>query len=173
MTLAQLGLGVFVLGVTFETAWKIEAAEVLAQGGGLALGAYHMALDRVAEAEGPNSDAERGTIRVTKGGAPVCAGQPERRTYAADGQPPSEVAICAKGLDDIYLVLGEGRTRADGTPGWLVRAYWNPWARFIFLGPIIMALGGLISLSDRRLRFAVGRKAVKPVSPPVALEPAE
>ena len=60
----------------------------------------------------------------------------------------------------VLLWHGGGLTGAcwdetpDGRPGWLVRAYWNPWARFIFLGPVIMALGGLISLSDRRLRLA-------------------
>jgi cytochrome c-type biogenesis protein CcmF len=171
MTLAHLGLGVFVLGATFETAWKVEAAEVLAPGGRLALGAYQLTLEAVSPAEGPNYDAERGVIRVTKAGAPVCTGEPERRTYAADGQTTSEVAICAKGLDDVYLVLGEGRARADGTPGWLVRAYFNPWARFIFLGPIIMALGGVLSLSDRRLRFAVGRRPAQAAA--AALEPAE
>ena len=47
----------------------------------------------------------------------------------------------------------------EGAPVWLVRAYWNPWALLIFIGPGIMALGGVISLSDRRLRFAAGRKA--------------
>jgi cytochrome c-type biogenesis protein CcmF len=63
------------------------------------------------------------------------------------------------GLSDLYLVLGERREAADGSAGWLLRAYWNPFARLIFLGPALMALGGLISLSDRRLRFAAPRRA--------------
>jgi len=69
------------------------------------------------------------------------------------------VAICPRVLDDLYVVLGERRAGADGRPAWLVRAFVNPWVRLIFLGPLIMALGGLISLSDRRLRFGVARKA--------------
>jgi cytochrome c-type biogenesis protein CcmF len=67
------------------------------------------------------------------------------------------VGLCYRGLSHIYLVLGERRETGAG-PVWLVRAYWNPWATLIFLGPAIMALGGLISLSDRRLRLAVGRR---------------
>jgi cytochrome c-type biogenesis protein CcmF len=158
MTLAHAGLGVFALGATFETAWKLEAAETLGQGRSLDFGAYHLTLDRVGSAEGPNYLAERGVMTVTRGGAVVCRGEPERRFYPAGGQTTSEVAICAKGLDQIYLVLGERRAGADGQPAWLVRAYYNPWVQLIFLGPLLMALGGLMSLSDRRLRLAVGRR---------------
>jgi cytochrome c-type biogenesis protein CcmF len=167
MTLAHLGLGVFVLGAAFETAWKVEAAQVLTPGGGIDLGAYHLKLDGVVDAAGPNYDAERGVVLVTdrQGGA-VCTALPERRTYDAGGQTTSEVAICPRMLDDIYIVLGERRAATGGgAPGWLVRAYWNPWARLIFLGPIIMALGGGISLSDRRLRFAVGRRPIAAPAP--------
>jgi cytochrome c-type biogenesis protein CcmF len=61
---------------------------------------------------------------------------------------------------------------ANGQPGWLVRVFWNPWARMIFLGPLLMALGGGISLSDRRLRIGLPRRAAGPVGA-TALEPAE
>ncbi|MDQ0463524.1 cytochrome c-type biogenesis protein CcmF [Caulobacter ginsengisoli] len=158
MTLAHMGLGVFALGATFETAWKLEAAEVLGQGRSLDFGAYHLTLDSVGGAEGPNYLAERGVMTVTRGGRVVCRGEPERRFYPTGGQTTSEVAICARGLDQIYLVLGERRADAKGEPVWLVRAYYNPWVQLIFLGPLLMALGGLMSLSDRRLRLAVGRR---------------
>ena len=157
MSLAHLGLGVFVLGAVFETGWKIEAAEALPIGGGLNVGAYHVSLDSVTPAPGPNYQAERAQLTVTRAGAAVCAPQPERRRYDAGGQTTSEVGLCYQGASHIYLVLGE---RRDGGPQpvWLVRAYWNPWATLIFLGPVIMALGGLTSLSDRRLRLGVGRR---------------
>jgi cytochrome c-type biogenesis protein CcmF len=67
----------------------------------------------------------------------------------------TEVFICAKGLDDVYVVLGERRTAENGSPVWLVRAYHNPWVRLLLIGPMVMALGGLVSLSDRRLRFGL------------------
>ncbi|WP_296600093.1 heme lyase CcmF/NrfE family subunit [Phenylobacterium sp.] len=154
MTLAHLGLGVFVLGAVFETTWKVEAAEALPTGGGLDVGAYHLTLDSVVPVAGPNYDADRGTITVTRAGERVCQVQPERRLYTTGGQSTSEVGICYRGLSHIYLVLGE---RRDGGT-YLVRAYWNPWASLIFVGPVIMGLGGLVSLSDRRLRLGVGRR---------------
>src|SRR5690606_31011046 len=98
------GLGVFVLGACFETSWKLEGAEVLNEGGSLDLGAYHMVLESVAPANGPNYDAERGTVRVTRDGAEVCVGKPERRFYPTNQQTTSEVAICTKGFSHIYMV---------------------------------------------------------------------
>jgi cytochrome c-type biogenesis protein CcmF len=157
MTLAHLGLGVFILGACFETGWKAESAEALRLGQSLNVGAYHLTLDAVRDVDGPNYDAERGMIRVTRNGKPVCTGEPERRFYPAGGQTTSEVAICYRGPSHLYMVLGERRDAA-GTPVWLVRAYWNPWATLIFLGPVIMGLGGIISLSDRRLRLGVARR---------------
>jgi len=158
MTLAHLGLGVFVLGAVFETTWKVEAAEALPVGGSLDVGAYHVALDSIRPVEGPNYEAERAGVTVTRKGEVVCRAEPERRLYTAGGQTTSEVGLCYRGSSHIYLVLGERREGAQG-PIWLVRAYWNPWATLIFLGPVIMALGGLISLSDRRLRLGVGKAA--------------
>jgi cytochrome c-type biogenesis protein CcmF len=157
MTFAHLGLGVFALGAVFETAWKIEAAEALPIGGAIDVGAYHVRLDGVRGVDGPNYDADRGTITVSRGGRPVCRVQPERRLYIAGGQTTSEVGLCYQGLSHVYVVLGEQRGGGP-QPTFLVRAYWNPWASLIFAGPVLMGLGGLISLSDRRLRLGVGRR---------------
>jgi cytochrome c-type biogenesis protein CcmF len=154
MTLAHLGLGVFVLGAVFETTWKVEAAEALPVGGRLAVGAYELRLDSVRPVSGPNYEADQGAITVTRDGDFVCRVEPQRRLYTAGGQTTSEVGLCYRGASHIYLVLGE---RRDGGT-YLVRAYWNPWASLIFAGPVIMALGGLVSLSDRRLRLGVGRR---------------
>ncbi len=161
MTLAHMGLGVFVLGACFETGWKAESAETLAIGQSLNVGAYHLTLDAIDDVDGPNYDAERAMIHATRNGKPVCIGNPERRFYPAGGQTTSEVAICYRGPSHLYMVLGE-RREAKGSPVWLVRAYWNPWATLIFLGPVIMGLGGLISLSDRRLRLGVARRKEQP-----------
>jgi cytochrome c-type biogenesis protein CcmF len=157
MTLAHLGLGVFVLGACFETGWRQEAAETLPIGGSLNVGGYHLSLDQVGTVEGANFEAERGLIRVTRAGEQICEAAPERRFYPAGGQTTSEVALCYRGFSHLYIVLGERRD-AGGEPVWLVRAYWNPWATLLFLGPVIMALGGLVSLSDRRLRLGVAAR---------------
>jgi cytochrome c-type biogenesis protein CcmF len=160
MTLAHVGLGLFVMGAAFETGWRVESANVLAPGGTLSLGAYRLKLEGVTESPGPNYDAERARIAVTDGaGRQVCLAQPERRTYDLGGQTTSQVALCPKGLDDIYVVIGE-RRMAGSRSVWLVRSYINPWIRLIFLGPVLMAAGGALSLSDRRLRIAQGRRRI-------------
>ena len=165
VALAHAGLGVFVLGASFETSWRVEAAEALGQGGHMALGVYQVSLGAVTQVDGPNYIAERGPLVVTKAdGTIVCRAAPERRFYPAGGQTTSEVGICGRGLDHIYLVLGERRQGAEGGPAWLVRAYVNPWVRLIFSGPFLMALGGALSLSDRRLRLAAPARKKLPVS---------
>ncbi|WP_091741816.1 heme lyase CcmF/NrfE family subunit [Phenylobacterium immobile] len=157
MSLAHLGLGVFVLGACFEISWKVEAAEALPVGGTLHIGAYEARLDAIAEVTGPNYDAERAILTITRNGAKICDAAPERRTFTVGGQTTSEVAICYRGASHLYLVLGERRGAAN-KPVWLVRGYWNPWASLIFIGPLIMAIGGAISLSDRSLRLGVGAR---------------
>jgi cytochrome c-type biogenesis protein CcmF len=158
MTLAHAGLGVFVLGAAFETSGRIDAAETLRIGQSLKVGQYVLTLKAVAPVEGPNYDAERAVLAVRgPGGAAAADVTPERRLYPANRQTTSKVAIERRGTSDLYVVLGERRD-AGGRPAWLIRAYWNPWARLIFAGPILMALAGLISLSDRRLRLAAGAR---------------
>ena len=78
----------------------------------------------------------------------------------AGGQTTTEVGLDFRGLDDVYVVIGE-RAGSREQPAWVVRLYWNPWARLIFLGPMIMALGGVLSLLDRRLRLGIGARRRK------------
>jgi cytochrome c-type biogenesis protein CcmF len=164
-TLAHAGLGVFALGAAVSTSLKVEAAQTLPEGGKLAFGAYELTLREVVGAQGPNYIAERGVVSVTKGGRTVCEGAPERRFFPAGRQTTTEVFICPKGLDDIYIVLGEQREAPGGQAVWLVRAYHNPWIRLLLIGPAMMALGALVSLSDRRLRFGVPARRTQDLAP--------
>ncbi|MBV8594612.1 MAG: heme lyase NrfEFG subunit NrfE, partial [Caulobacteraceae bacterium] len=153
MSLAHLGLGLFIAGAAFESAWKSEAAAVLSPGMSVMLAGRKLTLSDVHEQPGPNYDAERARFSLTDArGRVVCRPAPERRTFAVGGDTTSKVAICPLGLDDAYVVLADRREGAGGAPAWLVRAYWNPLVRLIFLGPVLMAAGGALSLSDRRLR---------------------
>jgi cytochrome c-type biogenesis protein CcmF len=156
MTLAHIGMGVFVLGVAFEQSWRVERADALSLGQSMPVGAYTLTLKSVGPVDGPNYTAERATLEVrsTSGVSEIT---PERRFYPHSRQSVSHIAIEPHGLSDLYVVFGDRREGAK--TAWLVRAYWNPWARLIFLGPILMALAGAISLSDRRLRLAAGAKA--------------
>jgi cytochrome c-type biogenesis protein CcmF len=160
MTLAHIGIGVFALGASFETAWRADGAEALRLGQSMHVAGYTLRLDQVGQEFGPNYVGERALIRVTRAdGRLLCVAAPDRKLYAARAQTISGVAICPTALDDLYVVAGDKRVGADGAPAWLIRTYWNPWVRFIFAGPLLMALGGLVSLSDRRLRFAVTRRS--------------
>jgi cytochrome c-type biogenesis protein CcmF len=155
-TIAHIGVGVFILGACVETNWRVEATSLLSVGQSLKVGAYALRLDGAATVDGPNYSAERATITATKGEASQIL-LPERRFYPANRQSLSQVAIAREGVSDLYVVFGERREGAQ--PSWLIRAYFNPFARLIFAGPFLIALGGLVSLSDRRLRLAAGRKA--------------
>ncbi|CAN5204636.1 heme lyase CcmF/NrfE family subunit [soil metagenome] len=160
MTLAHAGLGVFVLGAVVETGFKVEAASAIGIGGTVTAGKYAVRLDSVHIVEGPNYLAEQGRLTVTpKDGSAVETVVAERRFFPAGGQTTTEVGLDFRGLDDVYVVMGERRSTPQAAQAWTVRVLWNPWARLIFLGPLIMALGGLLSLLDRRLRVGgLGRR---------------
>jgi len=169
MTLAHFGMGVFVLGACIEIGGKVEVVKVMAAGDTMDFGAYQLRLDSVGPFDGPNYIAERGHVTVTKHGSPVCQGAPEQRTFP---QPQgrtdtAEVALCYRGATHLYVRLGDRRPGPDGVDRWMITSYVNPWATLIFLGPFLMALGGVTSLSDRRLRLGVARKskAAAPVKP--------
>ena len=159
MTLAHVGLGVFVLGAGSELAWRVEAAQTLNLGQSVSSGGYTLTLEQVAPVQGPNFTAQRASIGVQPPHGQGFIVTPERRFYPDRRQTTSKVAISRRGVSDLYVVLGDEQDGA-GRPAWLVRAFYNPWARLIFFGPVLMALGGAASLADRRLRLAAGRRPV-------------
>jgi cytochrome c-type biogenesis protein CcmF len=163
MTLAHVGLGVFVLGAACELSWRTETAQSLSIGQSMRAGAYTLTLQGLNAVEGPNFSADQAMLLAKPDhGAPFTL-TPERRFYAAQRQTTSKVAIQRRGVTDVYVVLGDERPAGGGRPAWLVRVFVNPWARLIFAGPLLMALGGGVSLSDRRIRLAAGRRATSSV----------
>jgi cytochrome c-type biogenesis protein CcmF len=171
MTLAHVGMGVFIVGASVQTEWRAEAARVVSLNQTLQAGAYQLRLKSVGDVDGPNYVAERAVLDVSRDGRPVCQAAPERRFYSTGRQTTSKVAMCLRDLGDVYVVFGERRAGAGGAPAWLVRVYWNPWSRLIFLGPLLMALGGAVSLSDRRLRLGAPQRAARRAA--AALEAAQ
>jgi len=164
---AHLGLGVTIFAVSAMLAWKIEDIRVVQVGETFPLGAYEVRLDKVEEVEGPNYTSTMGWMTVTRDGAPVAVLSPEKRIYPVAQMPTTEAAIDYGFLRDIYLVLGD--RQASG--GWAVRSYIEPFANWLWAGCIIMALGGLLSLSDRRYRVAAGAR--KPAARLAGQVPAE
>ncbi len=150
MTLAHMGLAVTIAGIA-AAAWQQERVEVLHPGDDLPLAGYVLHLDGVDKAQGPNYSSDRATITVRSHDRVVATLHPEKRFFPVQQMSTSETAIHTSLLADLYLALGD----PDGQGGWTLRAYWKPLVPFIWIGAVIMALGGLVSLSDRRWRIAV------------------
>ena len=155
MTLAHAGLAIAIIGMTGSSAWKTEQIKVLQPGQELTLQGYVFHLDVVAAARGENYLADRAHFVVTKDGDFVADLYPERRQYFVQPMPTTEAAIRSSFLADLYAVIGD----PDGSGGWTVRIYHEPLVPWIWFGALVMVLGGLTSLSDRRYRVGAPVKA--------------
>jgi cytochrome c-type biogenesis protein CcmF len=155
MTTAHLGLGVFVIGISFTSAYSVEKDLRMAQGDAYPIGQYSFRFDGVEEIPGPNYLSQTGTVTVLKDGAITAVLHPEKRVYLVQQMPMTEAAIDAGFTRDLYVALGE--PLADGK-SWAVRLYYKPFVRWIWLGPLIMVIGGGLSATDRRYRTLSSRK---------------
>jgi cytochrome c-type biogenesis protein CcmF len=162
MTLAHLGVGVLVVGVT-ASAWQVERIETMRPGDSIDVAGYSFRFEGAQPRVGPNYTAQRGRFTVTRAGAPVTIMQPEKRFYPVRSMPITDAAIHTNGFADLYAVMSE----EAGDGAWVMRLYYNPLVPWIWFGPIIMTLGGLVSLSDRRLRIGAParRTAASPIAP--------
>ncbi|MBI1239087.1 MAG: heme lyase CcmF/NrfE family subunit [Alphaproteobacteria bacterium] len=162
--LAHGGLGVLVLGAVTMSVWQIEDAATLKPGETTEIAGFAVTLREVAPVQGPNYSAVRATIEASREGTVVATLHPERRTYPVTGMATTEAAIWTSGIGDLYAVIGEPNEEG----GYIVRVFDNPLAPFLWAGALIMALGGLLSLSDRRFRIAVPglRRAAPPAAAP-------
>jgi len=153
MTIAHVGVAVFIVGVTLAGAWSVEQDVRLAPGNTKTLAGHQFTFHGISEITGPNYLAQQGKIQVSRSTAEgvedVAVLQPEKRIYLGKGQPMTEAAIDPGLLRDIYVALGEPL----GNEAWSVRLYYKPFVRWIWLGPLLMALGGLWAASDRRYRY--------------------
>jgi cytochrome c-type biogenesis protein CcmF len=111
----------------------------------------------VRDVTGPNWTARRAIVEIRRDGALVTVLEPDRRTFPVARMTTTEAAIHTSWLSDVYVVLGEEREGAA-----ILRLHHNPLAPWIWLGAAVMALGGGLSLSDRRMRVsAPAARAVK------------
>ncbi len=157
MTLAHLGVALVIIGITGSTAWKTEKVQVMHFGDTVKVASYDLTLKGVEEGvKGPNYVAARATFLVTKNGTFVAELHPERRMYDMPPRPTTNAAIHTNVIGDIYAVIGD----PDESGGYVTRLYYNPLVPWIFIGAGIIALGGLVSLTDRRYRIGVPLRKV-------------
>ena len=147
MTLAHLGVAVTVAGIA-ASAWESERIELVNPGDSVSIAGYDLRLDKVEPVEGPNYTANRGTVTVTRQGTLVTVMHPEKRFFPVQRMPTTFTAIRTNLLSDLYVTLVDGNSKG----GWTLRIYEKPLVPWIWLGCGVMALGGLMSLSDRRWR---------------------
>jgi cytochrome c-type biogenesis protein CcmF len=153
MTLGHLGLGVLIFGIVGVSAWTQEGAAVLRVGQSAPLAGYEVKLEALeTNIQGPNYTATRATLSLSHEGKQVAILRPERRSFAVRAMDTTETAIASNVIRDLYAVVGEPQ---DG--GVVVRVFVKPLVAFIWAGAVMMALGGLMSLSDRR--FRIGARA--------------
>lgn len=148
---AHIGVLIAVIGVAFTSSLSIERDVALGLGDTVTVQGYDFAVTDFKEVKGSNFDATQAKVEVSKEGRSVATLYPEKRTYVVSMMPMTEAAIDASIMRDFYVALGEP-IAADSNQ-WAVRIYVKPLIRWIWLGAIIMALGGLISMLDRRYRI--------------------
>lgn len=149
---AHGGMGLTMMGVAGLTAWQSEDIRVAQPGAPYDVGGYTITLNDVREVEGPNYLSTMAFITVAKDGQVLSELTPEKRIYPVAQMPTTEAAIDQTLWRDVYVVIGD----AQDAGGWAVRTYIKPFVMWIWIGCGLMALGGAISLTDRRFRVAAG-----------------
>jgi cytochrome c-type biogenesis protein CcmF len=163
---AHLGLGITLLGVVGETQWGAERIVSLKPGDKVAIRNYDVTFDRTINRTGPNYAELAAAFTVRRHGEIIGIMEPSKRTFASRGTSTSESALMARGVSQLYMSLGD--INPDGSAA--IRLYYKPLVLLIWLGAVVMFIGGGLSLSDRRLRVGVPRSARAKAA---ALAPAE
>ena len=153
---AHSGLGITMFAIAALTSWEKEDIRVVPVGGSWKIAAYELKLNSVENVRGPNYFSTMGVIAVSKDDQLLTVLRPEKRNYPVAQMPTTEAAIDYRLSRDLYVVLGD--QQSDNS--WTVRTYLKPFTNWIWGGCALMAVGGLLSLTDRRLRIAAGRRKV-------------
>jgi len=164
MLLAHLGIAVFIVGVTLVRGYEVERDVRLAPGESVEVAGYTFTFKGIKPDAGPNYDTLIGTFDVRRGERALEPLYPEKRSYRASGQVMTEAAIDPGLFGDRYVSLGEPVTEAGPSGAWGVRIYVKPFVDWIWFGCIMMALGGLLAVSDRRYRVASRQREAIPAA---------
>ena len=155
MTIAHIGLGVFVLSVTSVESFTLERDVALAPGESSVLGNYEFRLVGIRAIEGPNYQGIEGTVALSRRGVPTSTMYPQKRQYWVQRSVTTEAAIQMHHGSNVFVALGDEL----GAGKWSVRLQIRPLVNFIWLGAFIMAMGGAVAATDRRYRTAAAPSA--------------
>jgi len=176
MNIAHFGLGVFILGATYASAFNLESDHAVSPGDTWEVGGYSITFNGTRPVVGPNFDAIEGDFDLRRNGELVAEMRPQERVYRVQQSAMTEAAIDGRIHRDVFIALGEQLGRNPET--WSVRVRVKPLIRLIWYGAFIMAIGGIIGASDRRYRRAItapeqtkrgtGTKVAQPSAAPSA-----
>ncbi|MBP7442003.1 MAG: heme lyase CcmF/NrfE family subunit [Thauera sp.] len=155
MWLAHFGVGIFIIGVTLVGSLDQNIDVKMKEGQRAELAGYTFLFRGAVDADGPNYDAARGIIELSRDGRALGTLTPEKRVYRAQGMPMTEASLDIGVFRDVYVSLGE--QLPDGA--WIVSLYYKPFISWIWMGCLLMGLGGVFAASDRRYRRLAAREA--------------
>ncbi|WP_424932520.1 heme lyase CcmF/NrfE family subunit [Amaricoccus macauensis] len=164
--LAHSGLGVTIFGIACITAWAQEDIRVANPGDTFEVAGHTLRLERIEQGQGPNYEFQRAHVSILDGGNVIATVTPEKRVYPVQRMPTTEAGIDRSVTRDVYVALGD----AQEGGGWALRTYVKPFANWIWGGALLMSIGGVVSLTDRRYRVGAPKRAARP---PAAAMPAE
>jgi cytochrome c-type biogenesis protein CcmF len=156
MSVAHIGVGLFVLGVTVTSSFGIESDQSMRAGDTLEMAGYEFQFRGTRNVDGINYEAVEGEIEVRRNGRLLTILAPQKRVYRVQRSPMTEAAIDPQLSRDLFIALGE--PLGDGA--WSVRIQYKPFIRFIWLGALVMAFGGILAATDRRYRTAKATQTV-------------
>jgi cytochrome c-type biogenesis protein CcmF len=162
---AHAGLGVALIGIVCETTWNSEYIATMKPNDVAQVAGYDLKLDGLLERQGPNYREMIAQFNVSRDGEALSVMTPSKRSFTTRGSSTTEAALLTRGASQLYISLGD--VTAEGAIA--VRIYHKPLVLMIWWGPVLMAFGGMLSLSDRRLRVG----APKPARAKQRLQPAE
>jgi cytochrome c-type biogenesis protein CcmF len=148
MTLAHIGVGLFAIGVTVTQMYRIEKDIALKPGESVTMQGYDFAFNSTKMVKGPNFDAVEAEVVITRDGREVATLHPQKRVYRVQRSPMTESGIEVDWNRDLFVAMGEDL----GGGAWSMRIQYKPMVRFIWFGALVMAIGGLVAISDRRYR---------------------
>src|SRR5216683_1093594 len=162
MAVAHFGVGLFAIGASGVESYKIEKDVALKPGGSFAIAGYDFRFVNATDVRGPNYDAVEALVEVTRAGSPVAILKPQKRHFWVQGTDNSQAAISVTWSRDLFVAMGN--SLGDGA--WSMRIQYKPLVRYIWLGALVMAIGGLIAATDRRYRVKVPAVSQAVVSAP-------
>jgi cytochrome c-type biogenesis protein CcmF len=167
MCIAHFGVGMFAIGASGVESYKIEKDVALKPGGSFRIAGYNFKFVNAANVRGPNYDAVEALVEVTRGGKPVAILKPQKRHFWVQQTDNSQAAISVSWARDLFVAMGNSL----GDNAWSMRIQYKPLVRYIWLGALVMAIGGLVAATDRRYRIKLPVAATASAGAPPDAQP--